>query len=128
MVYLILYSLPGSLERIRDIARVIDALDLQGVEIIAVPADAAPDAIRRLGGARGLYFSVVTDGAREIVSAYQLFAPGAPHAEFLIDRQGYIRGRWAGQAELPSSAFLLSEVQRLRGEQPALPPAAEHIH
>jgi putative copper export protein/mono/diheme cytochrome c family protein/peroxiredoxin len=128
MVYLVLYSLPGSLERIRDIARVIDALDLQGVEIIAVPADAAPDAIRRLGGARGLYFSVVTDGAPAIVSAYQLFAPGAAHAEFLIDRQGYIRGRWAGQAEVPSTAFLLSEVQRLRAEQPALPPAAEHIH
>jgi putative copper export protein len=128
MVYLVLYSLPDSLERIRDIARIIDALDLQGVEIIAVPTDAAPDAIRRLGGARGLYFSVVTDGAPEIVSAYRLFAPGTPHAEFLVDRQGYVRGRWAGQADAPSTAFLLAEVQRLRGEQPALPPAADHIH
>jgi putative copper resistance protein D len=128
MVYLVLYSLPESLERIREIARIIDALDLQGVEIIAAPTDAAPDAIRRLGSARGLYFSVVTDGAGEIVSAYQLFAPGTPHAEFLIDRQGYLRGRWAGQAEVPSTAFLLSEVQRLRAELRALPPAAEHIH
>lgn len=128
MVYLVLYSLPDSLERIREIARIIDALDLQGVEIIAVPSDAAPDAIRRLGGARGLYFSVVTDGASEITAAYRLFAGGAQHAEFLIDRQGYVRGRWAGPAEAPAIPQLLAEVQRVRSEQPVVPPAAEHIH
>ena len=128
MVYLVLYSLPDSLERVREIARIIDALDLQGVEIIAVPTDAAPDAIRRLGGARGLYFSVVTDGASEIIAAYRLFAGGAQHAEFLIDRQGYVRGRWAGQGEAPAIPLLLAEVQRLRREQPVVAPAAEHIH
>src|SRR4051812_2893775 len=128
MVFLMLYSLPASHERVREIARVIDALDLQSVEIIAVPTDGAPDAIRRLGRARGLYFSVVTDGASDIVPAYQLFAGGAPHAEFLIDVQGYIRGRWVGQAEAPAIVSLLAEVQRLRREQPVAPPAGEHVH
>jgi putative copper resistance protein D len=127
MVLLVLYTLPASTERMREIARIIDALDLQGVEIIGVPTDAAPDAIRRLGGARGLYFSVVTDGAAQIVQAYRLLTGGVPHAEFLIDREGYIRGRWAGLQEAPSTVALLAEVQRLRGEQPR-PPAAEHIH
>jgi peroxiredoxin len=128
MVFLMLYSLPASHERVREIARLIDALDLQGVEIIAVPTDAAPDAIRRLGAARGLYFSVATDGASEIVDSYRVLAPGAAHAEFLIDRQGYIRGRWAGSAEVPATGALLAEVQRLRREQPILPPATDHIH
>jgi peroxiredoxin len=128
MVFLMLYSLPESYDRVRDVARLIDALDLQGVEIIAVPTDGAPDAIRRLGAARGLYFSVVTDGAGDIVPTYQLLARGASHAEFLIDRQGYVRGRWVGREEAPSIVLLLSEVQRLAREQPAAPPAAEHIH
>jgi putative copper resistance protein D len=128
MVYLVLYSLPASLERMREIGRIIDALDLQGVEIIAVPTDSAPDAIRRLGGARGLYYSVVTDGARDIVTAYRLLAGDVPHAEFMIDRNGYLRGRWSGQAEAPPIGSLLAEVQRLRMEQPAIAPAAEHVH
>lgn len=127
MVYLIIYSLPESTERVREIARVIDALDLQGVEIIAVPTDASPDAIRRLGGARGLYFSIVTDGAAEIVAAYRLLARSASHAEFLIDRQGTMRGRWAGREAAPPLASVLEQVQRLARELPA-PPVAEHIH
>jgi putative copper resistance protein D len=128
MVFLVLYSLPESRARIREIALAIDALDLQGVEIIAVPRDAAQDAIRRLGAERGLYFSVVTDGARDIVPPYELLAGDAPHAEFLIDRQGYIRSRWTGQAgETRPIILLLEEVQRLRREQPA-PPAEEHVH
>jgi hypothetical protein len=39
-----------------------------------------------------------------------------------------VRGRWAGQAQAPPTGALLAEVQRLRREQPMLPPAAEHIH
>jgi putative copper export protein/mono/diheme cytochrome c family protein/peroxiredoxin len=126
-VFLVLYTLPASLGRIHEIAHALDALDLAGVEIIAVPTDAAPDAIRRLGAERGLYFSVVTDGASHIVPTYQLLAGGVSHAEFLIDRQGYIRGRWAGAAELRPVPFLLTEVIRLQKEQPVAPPA-EHIH
>jgi putative copper resistance protein D len=129
MVYLVLYTLPDSRPRMRDLASAIDALFHQNVEIIAVPTDGAADAIRRLGAERGLYFAVVTDGARDIVPVYGQLAGGAPHAEFLIDRQGYVRTRWAGAvAEAPSIELLLQEVQRLEMEQPATPPAEEHIH
>jgi putative copper resistance protein D len=128
MVLLVLYSLPESRPRMSQLAQAIDALDLFGVEIIAVPTDAAPDAIRRLGAERGMYYAVVTDGAPEIVSAYRMLAGGASHAEFLIDRQGYIRPATASAVAAPRSVEdLLAEVQRLRGEQPA-PPAEEHIH
>src|SRR4030095_14491408 len=128
MVLLVLYSLPESRSRIRELARAIDALYLAGVEIIAVPSDAAPDAIRQLGEERGLYFSVVTDGARDIVQAYGLLSGGAAYAVFLLDRQGYIRSRWpaAAGATRPLEQ-LLATVQQLRAEEPA-PPAGEHIH
>ena len=128
MVLLVLYSLPESRERIRQLAHAIDALYLAGVEVIAVPSDAAPDAIRQLGAERGLYFSVVTDGAREILETYTMLSGGAPHAEFLIDRQGYIRARWTAAAgETRRLEHLLATVQKLRGEEPA-PPAEEHVH
>jgi alkyl hydroperoxide reductase subunit AhpC len=93
-----------------------------------VPTNASHDAIRELGAERGLYFSVVTDGASEIVDAYKLLAGGAAHAEFLIDRQGYIRTRSVGDPALTRPLDrLLAEVQRLRSELPSA-PAEEHIH
>jgi putative copper resistance protein D len=127
-VLLVLYSLPESRERMSELALAIDALDLFGVEIIAVPTDASPDAIRKLGAEQGLYYAVVTDGAREIVPAYRLLAGGVAHAEFLIDRQGYVRSSSMGEIAAPRPLDqLLAEAQRLRGEQPG-PPAEEHIH
>jgi putative copper resistance protein D len=129
MVYLVLYTLPQSRPRMRELARAIDALYHQQVEIIAVPTDGADDAIRRLGAERGLYFAVVTAGAGDIVPVYGRLAGKAPHAEFLIDRQGYVRTRWAGDVgEAPSIEVLLAEATRLHMEQPATPPAEEHIH
>jgi alkyl hydroperoxide reductase subunit AhpC len=84
--------------------------------------------IRDLGAERGLYFNVVTDGARDIVAAYELLAGGAAHAEFLIDRQGYVRTLSVGEAGLSRPLErLLADVQRLRGEEPAA-PAEEHVH
>jgi hypothetical protein len=41
----------------------------------------------------------MTGGAREISGAYDLFAPG-PHAELLVDRQGYLRARWTSPPDL----------------------------
>ena len=47
-----------------------------------------------LGASPPVLFPVVTDGNEDIIATYRLFAPGATHAEFLIDRQGYIRAIW----------------------------------
>ena len=49
---------------------------------------------RKLGQSPPVLFLVVTNGNEEIAAAYRMFAPGAAHAEFLIDRQGYIRAIW----------------------------------
>src|SRR5437867_4801077 len=91
MVLLVLYTLPESRPRLRDLALGGDALDLQDLEIIFAPTDADPGAIRRLGPEPRLPFPVITGGAADIVQAYQMFARGKPHAEFLLDFQGYVR-------------------------------------
>ena len=45
-----------------------------------------------------ILFPVVTDGNADIMATYHLFTPGSAHAEFLIDRQGYIRAIWRTEA------------------------------
>ena len=124
VVLLVLYTLPASRERLAALARDYDALGLRGAEVIAVPRDGASDAIRQLGDDPRVLFPVVTDGAREIVPVYDLFAPG-PHAELLIDRQGYLRARWAGFGD---PAQIVAGLERLNTEPVALPPASEHAH
>jgi copper resistance protein D len=124
IVLLVLYTLPASRDRLAALGQSYDGLVLRGVEIIAVPRDAAPDAIRQLGDAPRILFPIVTDGAREIAGAYDLFAPG-PHAELLVDRQGYLRARWTSP---PDPNQLLAGVDRLNAEPVTAPPADEHTH
>jgi putative copper resistance protein D len=124
MVLLVLYTLPGSRPRLADLAARYELLVPLGVEIVAVPTDGAPDAIARLGGAPRIFFPVVTDGAPDIVRAYGLFMPG-PHAEFLVDRQGYLR---ALEAAPRGSERLLANVQALNEEKVVVAPPAEHVH
>jgi putative copper resistance protein D len=124
IVLLVLYTLPGSRERLAALAQQYDGLGLRRAEVIAVPRDAAPDAIRRLGAEPRILFPVVTDGAADIVTAYELFASG-PHTEFLVDRQGYLRARWTTP---PTAEQLTAEVERLNAERVATVPADEHAH
>jgi putative copper resistance protein D len=124
IVLLVLYTLPASRERLAEIARDYDTLVFRGTEVIAVPRDGAPDAIRQLGDEPRMLFPVVTEGAPDIVSVYDLFAPG-PHAELLIDRQGYLRARWTGFGD---RFQVLAGIDQLNTERAALPPAADHAH
>jgi putative copper resistance protein D len=127
-VLLVLYTLPASQPRLSELMESYGLLSALDVEIIAVPTDASPDAIRRLDVWPPLLYPIVTDGAREILDAYRLFSPG-PHAEFLIDRQGYLRAIVAaGGDPRRDPNLLLAEVQRLNQERPATPPPAEHVH
>ncbi len=128
IVLLVLYTLPASRARLVELAEAYGLLGTLEVEIIAVPADAAPDAIRRVAGWPPIFYPVVTDGAPEIVDTYGLFSP-APHAEFLIDRQGYLRAIVAAAGDgRRDPNLLLAEVQRLNEEKTAPPPPAEHVH
>jgi putative copper resistance protein D len=124
IVLVVLYTLPASRARVAELAGRYDLLVPLGVEIIAVPTDGAPDAIKRLGADPRIFFPVVTDGAREIVTTYALLAAG-PHVEFLVDRQGYLR---ALEAAPRGTERLLANVQALNEEKVAVEPPAEHVH
>jgi putative copper export protein/mono/diheme cytochrome c family protein len=124
IVLVTLYTLPGSRPRLAELAARYELLAALGVEIVAVPTDAEPDAIKRLGAEPRILFPVVTDGAREIVTTYNLFAPG-PHAELLIDRQGYLR---AVETAPNGTERLLANVQALNDEKVVAAPPTEHVH
>jgi hypothetical protein len=98
-----------------------------GVEIIAVPEDAPADALKRLGASPRILFPVATEGAQDIVTTYGLFA-NAPHAEFLIDRQGYIRAIAKSRGEAGEMNPLLAAIQQLNEEKAAAQAPEEHVH
>ena len=127
IVLLVLYSLPGSRPRLAQLAERYDILVTLGAEVIVVPNDAAPDAIKRLGAQPRVFFPVVTDGAAEIVAAYRLFAR-PPHAELLIDRQGYVRAISHGSGAATELNTLLAEIQQLNEEKVQAPAPEEHVH
>ncbi len=129
MVLLVLYDLPGSRERMAELARRYGALSVLGVEVVAVPPRSSPEGIAELGESPPVLFPIVTDGNEDIAAAYRLFAPGAAHAEFLIDRQGYIRAIWrSDQTGMPEADAVQAQVERLNEEKspPALPD--DHVH
>jgi putative copper resistance protein D len=127
-VLVVLYALPGSRPRMSQLAGREGTLAVLGVEVIAVPIDADPDAIRRLGDDPRVLFPVVTEGAETIVAAYRLFAV-APHVELLIDRQGYVRAITRSSGEAMDLDTLVAQVQQLNDEKTAgEAPPEEHVH
>lgn len=136
MALVVLFSLPESRRRLDQLAAAYREIEFSGTEVVAVPTDADPGIIGRLGATPPVLFPVVTDGAAEITSTYALFsrAPGSPappHAEFLIDRQGYIRARWipgAGDKGWDDLGTLRAAIRRLDKERPAVPAPDEHVH
>jgi putative copper export protein/mono/diheme cytochrome c family protein/peroxiredoxin len=128
MVLLVLYDLPGSRERITDLARHYGALSVLGVEVVAVPPYSSPEAIAELGEKPPVLFPVVTDGNEDIAAAYRLFAPSAALAEFLIDRQGYIRAIWLSEQSMPGADAVQAQVERLNEEKSPPPLPDDHVH
>ncbi len=126
MVLLVLYTLPQSRARLAELTRAYDALWVLGVEVIAVPTNASPHAISELGSAPPVLFPVVTDGGAEILTTYRLFAPG-PHAELLIDRQGYVRAIWK-EGAVPEATAVQAQVERLNQEKTPPPFPDDHVH
>jgi len=128
MVLLVLYTLPESRARMTELARGYDVLSVLGVEVIAVPTHASSEAIRELGASPPVLFPVVTDGNGDIVATYRMFAPG-PHAEILIDRQGYIRAIWRGDAGgMPQASAVQAQVEKLNQEKSPPPFPDDHVH
>jgi peroxiredoxin len=111
-----------------ELARSYNVLSIIGVEVIAVPTQASPEAISELGSSPPVLFPVVTDGNADIVATYRMFAPGA-HAELLIDRQGYIRAIWREDVGgMPRAAAVQSQVEKLNEEKSPPPFPDDHVH
>lgn len=91
-----------------------------------------------------LPFPVLTSGAADIWAAYELLTRtigdrGSPdrldmnwtHAEFLIDRFGYLRARWIAQDDDEGWSVienLYPDLQLLNAEPRLRPPPDDHIH
>lgn len=140
-VLLVFFSLPQSSERLIQLQQLYTQLRPLDVEILGIPLhsdDATAAAIRQLT----LTFPLIQDGASETAATYAMFrrslspegpAPDAPlpaHMEFLIDRQGYLRGRWIpaegrgwGEPEQLTTAIAV-----LRTEKLTSPPPDLHVH
>lgn len=129
MVLLVLYSLPASRERMIELARRYGVLSVLGLEVVAVGPRSSDEAIAELGANPPVYFPVVTSAAEEIGSTYRLLAGDATHAEFLIDRQGYIRAIWRDDlAGMPDATSVQAQVERLNEEKAPPPLPDDHIH
>jgi hypothetical protein len=106
------------------------------IEVVAVPLDASPDAIRRLGGEPPVLFPIVTEGAADIVRTYTMLSGGpraespsqTQPAEFLIDRQGYLRAISAGERRWSDTNALFAQIEQLNDEKSSVPMASEHAH
>jgi putative copper resistance protein D len=81
----------------------------------------------------------VSEGIGEITETYKIFArsfaeenptTSAAHAEFLIDKQGYIRARWLASENdaWRKIDVLLKQVELLRNEKPRAPAPEDHVH
>lgn len=140
MVLLVLFTLPESRARLVQLAESYNSLQALGAEVIAVPLGDGADILRRLGGQPPVLFPVITDGTADIATTYRLLsrglgpaAPGAPalHAEFLVDRQGYIRARWLPGVPGPGwdpMQTLVDQLLVLDKETPSGPAPEEHVH
>ena len=134
IVLLIVLNLQDTEERLRELGKTAAQLQGAEVEIVVVPS-----LIDRQFVDKQLPGLIVSEGIREIVETYKLFASSfnnenpmasTPHAEFLIDKQGYIRARWL-PAENPAwqnSALLMQQIDALRKETPTAPAPDEHVH
>jgi putative copper resistance protein D len=141
LMLLVFFTLPASGARLAQLRELYPRLRSLGAEILAIPREsstASDEAAARLG----LPFPMIAEGAAEISETYALFGqdlapegahgdPPSPfHLEFLVDRQGYLRGRWSpAQAVAGDNASqLLSAIEWLKDEKLEAPPPELHVH
>ncbi len=140
-VLLVFFSLPQSRERLMQLQELYAQIRPLGVEILSLPLhldEARDDALHRLS----LAFPLIRDGASEAATAYALFRrslspefsmpdpPVPAHLEFLVDRQGYLRGRWIPDEGVGwgDPEQLLTAIDVLRQEKLTAPPPDLHVH
>jgi putative copper resistance protein D len=141
IILLVLFSLPASVDRLRQLHGLYPSLRARGVEVLGVPLDGSLDSAHALEPP-AVGYPIVLEGAAEIARTYTLFrrtwsredrqpAPPIPaHLEFLIDRHGYLRARWipGAQQGWEAMAPFLTILEALNDEAPETADAEEHLH
>jgi len=126
-VLLVFCARPEADPRLRRLAAAEDELRSAGVRIIAMPMKG--DRPRSEAAS-----SLIADPEPGVVAAYSLFRPTATaasdHFELLVDRDGYLRARWApgDTPDWSSIPELLAQVETLKREGPHEAAAAGHAH
>jgi putative copper resistance protein D len=130
----VLYTLPQSMPRLRELAADVRSYSAAGARVIAAPlatpadpAAALPDDVR----------DAIATADATVAAAYALFARRSEepadtpaHVEFLIDRDGYLRVRWIGVGEdgVKRTSETLDRIAILRRETPLAPAPWGHRH
>lgn len=139
---LVIFTWPDSRVRLDQLGAAYSNVLGKNTSLLAVPANEVnPEDLRDM--ATELPFPVVTQGAAEIAKSYSLFrrtitnpdlhgAGTIPsHMEFLIDRFGFLRGRWIPNLDgegWASLDLLLQQLDQLDKEPEILPPPDDHVH
>jgi len=127
-VLLVFCARPQADPRVRTLAVADDELRRSGLRVVVMPMSGA-------AGPRGpTLASLVADPDPRVVAAYSMFRPTGPaasdHFELLVDRDGYLRARWApgdgpDWSRMPE---LLAEVETLKREGPHGAAHSGHVH
>ena len=133
---LVFYTLPQSLPRLQELANKHRSIIAAGARVIAVPISApsgSGDAPIATDGE-----SIFAVASANVALAYAVFmrqADGSKlatytHAEFLVDRHGYLRVRWLGvpDAAADGMAAALGQIKLLVDEPPRAPLQWGHRH
>lgn len=141
-VMIVLFTWPQSQERLQELKASYDKFQELNTIILAIPMSNL-DKQEIMDMAADIPFLVVTEGSLEIKNSYALFRRTLTnpdilnegvipeHAEFLIDRFGYLRARWipaideSGWADI---SVLTKQLVQLNSEKEILPPPSDHVH
>ena len=136
-----MFSWPLSQARMDQLKTIYGQLAEQNVTVIAVPSNELDDATKKFLS-NEFPFTIVTQGASEIVASYVLsrrtiYYPDIigrgtdyDHMEFLIDRYGYLRARWIPSIDEKGwndVNLLNQQTTLLNREKLKISPAKEYV-
>ena len=133
---LVFYTIPSSLPRLRELAKLAPVYAAAGARIIALPMEGSSAVTMQDTGGFGESMHALASPA--VATTYLMFARqardpkgGAPaHVEYLVDRYGFLRVRWIGVPEgtpgRPTET--LAQIEALAREPPGPPIQWGHRH
>lgn len=141
-VLLVIFSWPQSQIRMNELKDIYHELEQQKVTVIAVPSNQI-DEVQLQALSKEFPFTMVSQGASEIVASYSLSRRTVSHPdiigrgteydhmEFLIGKNGYLRARWIPSIDKKGwsdNKFLNQQISLLNREDLKISPAKEYIH